>query len=218
MTADSPRRIGRMPNQQNAIAVAVPPVVSSSHPTPYQVASGVAAQAISVLAGVAVGALCSRPIINRTAFSVLLAVMVGLGDLTVPNAPPVRQLVDLLNEVHPHHLGLLIAAVAAETIVISVIFMGASLRLARRKTEVRHDMPGAMEALARLGTLFKGRLWVVSKCGPRIQADRTMGLRRDRSGTSDARCVGVLSEMVHRRNLWRSAPKGHPLKRHDCQP
>jgi hypothetical protein len=33
-------------------------------------------------------------------------------------------------------------------------------------------MPGAMEALARLGMLFKGRLWVVSKCGPRIQ-DRT---------------------------------------------
>ncbi len=42
-------------------------------------------------------------------------------------------------------------------------FHGPSLRLARRKTEVRHDMPGAMEALARLGTLFKGRLWVVSQ-------------------------------------------------------
>ncbi len=116
------------------IAVAVPPVVSSSHPTPYQVASGVAAQAISVLAGVAVGALFSRPIINRTAFSVLLGVIVGLGDLIVPNAPPVHQLVDLLNEVHPHHLGFLIAAVAAETVVISAIFIGSSLRLARLKS------------------------------------------------------------------------------------
>ncbi len=115
------------------IAVAVPPVVSSSQPTPYQVASGVAAQAISVLAGVAVGALCSRPIINRTAFSVVFGVMLGLGDLIVPNAPPVRQLIDLLNEGRPHHLGFLIAAVAAETLVISGILIGTSLRLARRK-------------------------------------------------------------------------------------
>jgi hypothetical protein len=31
-------------------------------------------------------------------------------------------------------------------------------------------MSGALEALARLTTFFDGRVWLVSKCGPRIQA------------------------------------------------
>jgi hypothetical protein len=31
-------------------------------------------------------------------------------------------------------------------------------------------MSGAFEALARLTTFFDGRVWLVSKCGPRIQA------------------------------------------------
>jgi len=115
------------------IALTVPPLVSSAHTTPYQVASGAASQAISVLAGVAVGSVCSRPIINQTAFSVLLGVMVGLGELIVPNAPPVYQLVKLLNEVKPHHLGFLIGAIAAETVVLSTIFVGTSIRVARLK-------------------------------------------------------------------------------------
>jgi hypothetical protein len=31
-------------------------------------------------------------------------------------------------------------------------------------------MPGAVEALARLTKLFGGRVWIVSKCGPRVQS------------------------------------------------
>src|SRR5262245_26364064 len=31
-------------------------------------------------------------------------------------------------------------------------------------------MNGAFEALARLNMFFEGRVWLVSKCGPRIQA------------------------------------------------
>ncbi|GIH14121.1 hypothetical protein [Rugosimonospora africana] len=34
------------------------------------------------------------------------------------------------------------------------------------------EMPGAVETIARLVTRFDGRVWLVSKCGPRIQ-DRT---------------------------------------------
>ena len=32
------------------------------------------------------------------------------------------------------------------------------------------EVPGAAEAIARLVTRFGGRVWLVSKCGPRIQA------------------------------------------------
>ena len=138
MTADSPRHIGRMPNQQNAIAVAVPPVVSSSHPTPYQVASGVAGQAITMLgAGLAVGALCSHGRTSSTRPSPCSRrSWLARPDLTVPNAPPVRQLVNLLNEVYRTIL-VFSSPPCAETIVISVIFMGVSLRLCASEDQVR---------------------------------------------------------------------------------
>src|SRR5262245_2964187 len=35
------------------------------------------------------------------------------------------------------------------------------------------EMPGALEAITRLVTLFEGRVWLVSKCGPKVQ-ERTM--------------------------------------------
>jgi hypothetical protein len=36
------------------------------------------------------------------------------------------------------------------------------------------EMDGAVPAIARLARLFDGRVWLVSKCGPRVQA-RTLG-------------------------------------------
>ena len=41
-------------------------------------------------------------------------------------------------------------------------------------------MAGAFEALARLCDLFAGRVWLVSKCGPRIQARTRQWLDRHR--------------------------------------
>ena len=41
------------------------------------------------------------------------------------------------------------------------------------------EMPGAIEALARLRRLFDGRVWLVSKCGARVQA-RTRRWLEDR--------------------------------------
>lgn len=32
------------------------------------------------------------------------------------------------------------------------------------------EMPGAFDAIARLVTLFDGQVWLVSKCGPRVEA------------------------------------------------
>jgi hypothetical protein len=45
-------------------------------------------------------------------------------------------------------------------------FIGGSDEDAMRAPE----MPGAIEALTRLRARFEGRVWLVSKCGPRIQA------------------------------------------------
>src|SRR4051812_37338303 len=35
------------------------------------------------------------------------------------------------------------------------------------------EMPGALDTLATLTRLFEGRVWLVSKCGPRVQ-ERTL--------------------------------------------
>jgi hypothetical protein len=45
-------------------------------------------------------------------------------------------------------------------------FVGGSEEAAMRAPEV----PGAFAALTRLGRSFGGRLWLVSKCGPRVEA------------------------------------------------
>jgi len=39
------------------------------------------------------------------------------------------------------------------------------------------EMPGAVPAIARLVTRFHGRVWLVSKCGPRVQARTRRWLR-----------------------------------------
>jgi hypothetical protein len=42
------------------------------------------------------------------------------------------------------------------------------------------SMDGAFEALTRLRELFQGRVWLVSKCGPKIQARSRLWLDRQR--------------------------------------
>lgn len=42
------------------------------------------------------------------------------------------------------------------------------------------EMAGAFDAIARLADLFDGRVWLVSKCGPRVQARTERWLRAHR--------------------------------------
>ncbi len=55
-------------------------------------------------------------------------------------------------------------------------FIGGSDEQAMRAPAVE----GALEALARLTALFEGRVWLVSKCGPKVEARSRLWLARHR--------------------------------------
>ena len=117
----------------SALAVIVPPLVTNSLTSSAQVLTGVIAHGVTVLFGVAIGALCSRPIVERTAWAVLVGAVVGLADIVIPNGPPIRQLLVLLNETRPRHLVALVLLIAVETVAICSVIVWSSLRIMRAR-------------------------------------------------------------------------------------
>jgi len=117
-----------------AMALIAPPLVSSQRATFTEIASGAGAHVVTALAGVGFGALCSRPVIRRRAWAVLVAVVVCLADVVIPNCPPSQQLLVLFNQSRPHHLPLGVLALAAETLLLSTAAISTSLRVARARS------------------------------------------------------------------------------------
>jgi hypothetical protein len=115
----------------SVIAVCVPPIVSDATTPLYDIVTGLIALSLTVLFGVSLGSLCSRPIIERTAWAVLVGALVGLADIVIPDGPPTRQLLVLLNETAPRHLLALVVLIALESAVISFVLVVASLRIMR---------------------------------------------------------------------------------------
>jgi hypothetical protein len=111
-----------------------PLLSSSSRASITDLLAGLCAQAIMALAGVAIGALCSQPLIRRRAWSVLLGVLIGMGTVLIPHAPPTRQLLVLFNETGRFSLGPPVLVIGAETLVIAVFAVGASLKIAQRRS------------------------------------------------------------------------------------
>jgi hypothetical protein len=83
---------------------------------------------------VSLGALCSRPIIRRRAWSVLLGVTAGLATVIVPSGPPTRQLLVLFNKTGSFALGVPIALIALETLVLGALAIALSVRLSLRRS------------------------------------------------------------------------------------
>jgi hypothetical protein len=113
----------------------VPPVfVSSDGVRLSALVAGVCAQAIAALAAVALGALCSRPIVRRHAWSVLLGTLVCLGTILTPDGVPSRQLLVLFNKTGQFALGVPILLIGLETLAICVLAIAASLRLSSARS------------------------------------------------------------------------------------
>lgn len=118
----------------SALAVLVPLLVTSSDTLSAEVLTGLIAHGATVIFGVAIGALCSRPIVDRTAWAVLVGALVGLADIVIPNGPPVRQVLVLLNETKPHHLVALTLLIAVESLAICSVILWLSLRIIRSRS------------------------------------------------------------------------------------
>jgi hypothetical protein len=95
---------------------------------------GFAAHITTTLAGVGVGSLCMRPVLDRRAWAVLIGVLASLGDVLVPQGPPVRQLLVLLDASRPSHLVLHLAVVALESALIACVLVALSLPAGRLRT------------------------------------------------------------------------------------
>ena len=98
--------------------------------------AGAVAHLVTGMAGVALGSVCGRPIIQRPAWAVLTAVIVDLSDIVVPHAAPTRQILVLFNEtpVKDLTLTLTLLAISAETFVLVVALYAASIYLTRLRS------------------------------------------------------------------------------------
>jgi hypothetical protein len=94
--------------------------------------AGLSAQLLAGLAGVALGALCSRPLITRRAWSVLIGFGVCLATVIVPYGPPTRQLLILFNKTSSYAMGVPLLLIAVETVALAILGVGASLMIAQR--------------------------------------------------------------------------------------
>jgi hypothetical protein len=91
-------------------------------------AAGLAAHLIAAATGVAVGAWCMRPILDRRAWAVLIGVFVSLAEVLVPHFPPVRQLLVLFGEARPAHLASTVTLIAVESVLIVAVLVASALR------------------------------------------------------------------------------------------
>ncbi len=115
------------------VALVAAPLVTVDGASIGNVAAGVGAHLVTILAGVAVGALCSRPVVTRTAWAVLAGFAVCLVDVVVPGFPPGRQLLELFGESHVHELALGLAGIAAETALLTIVLVAAAQRITRAR-------------------------------------------------------------------------------------
>ena len=116
------------------LGMIAPVVVSSSGVTLEDIAAGVSAQLIMSVAAVGLGALCSRPIIRRRAWSVLLGAMVCLATILIPNGPPTRQLLVLFDKTGTFALGVPVALIGLETLALGALAIAVSLRVSLRRS------------------------------------------------------------------------------------
>jgi hypothetical protein len=116
------------------LGMIAPVVVSSSGATLEDIGAGVSAQLIMSFAAVGLGSLCSRPIVRRRAWSFLLGVLVCLATILVPSGPPTRQLLVLFNKTGSFALGVPVALIALETLVLGGLAVAVSLRVSLRRS------------------------------------------------------------------------------------
>ena len=88
------------------LGMIAPTILTGSPTTTKEVAAGFGAQVITAVMGVTFGAICSRPIVRRRSWSVLLGVLLGMATVLIPHGPPTRQLLVLFNETGHLALGL----------------------------------------------------------------------------------------------------------------
>lgn len=106
-----------------------PVMCLSSKVIPRELVAGLCAQLITSIAAVALGALCSRPLVRRIAWSVLFVILICLATVIIPGAPPTRQLLVLFNKTGSFALAGPLLLIGVETLALSSVGVAIFLRL-----------------------------------------------------------------------------------------
>ena len=114
------------------LGLVAPTVVASGTVGAVDIGAGAVGVVATATAGVAVGAMCARPIITRTSWALLLGMCAGLGTVLIPHCPPTRQLLVFFSGTADKLVGSL-GLVLAETLLLSAILVIASVMLSRRR-------------------------------------------------------------------------------------
>jgi hypothetical protein len=113
------------------LGMIAPTVFADSGKTIPAVAAGVCAQFATALIGVSFGSLCSRPIVRRRSWSVLLGVILGMATVVIPYGPPTRQILVLFNKTGSFTLGGPVLLIGVETLLLAGVLTALSLRIVR---------------------------------------------------------------------------------------
>jgi hypothetical protein len=114
-----------------AVSLAAAFTNNSSSFTLNDLALGVVAHALTVIGGLALGSLCARPLISRTAWAVLVIVALTLVDVAIPYAPPARIVLVALNHAHIGQQWASLGIGVGEVIVLAALLIEASNYLSR---------------------------------------------------------------------------------------
>jgi len=114
------------------LGLIAPAILSPSGATLADLGEGVVGVLATALAGVAIGAMCSRPIIKQRSWAFLCGGLGGLVTVLIPHCPPTRQLLVLFGGTGNLKGGLLLAT--GETVVLGVLIVATSLTVAWRRT------------------------------------------------------------------------------------
>lgn len=117
------------------LAMVPPTILAGGGLSIRNLSAGFFAQVIAALAAVALGGLCSRPIVRRHATSVLIGLLVGLAALLLPNGVPSRQLLVLFDKTGQFGLVLPMLAIGLETLVLCLVAIVVSMRLSYRRAQ-----------------------------------------------------------------------------------
>lgn len=111
----------------------VAPAVLAPAVTSADLAEGALGVLTTAMAGVAIGAMCTRPIIKRRLWALLCGVIGGLVTVLIPHCPPTRQLLVLFGGNSTNLTsGLLIETL--ETVVLGALIVAVSLNVAWRRS------------------------------------------------------------------------------------
>jgi hypothetical protein len=90
--------------------------------------AGEVAHLLAAATGVAVGAWCMRPIVDRRAWAVLTGVAATMLEVLVPHCPPVRQILVLFGHATHPRLALSLLLVGAESGLMAMALVAGALR------------------------------------------------------------------------------------------